>query len=432
MKGDNEMPIKDLKDAELASMLKSKMQHTKENGVKAPWLNLKDEDMEWWRDAKLGFFFHWGLYSILGRGEWAMFNENISADEYRELADRFQPERFNADEWAALAAEAGTKYSIMVTRHHDGFAMWDSPGSMGQFHSGAALAKRDFVQEYTDAFRKADLRTGLYYSPMDWRFPGYFAPKELHENAELMKRQTYEQIEELTTRYGNIDILWYDGGWLAHSGSDSDAAWFWEPIKLNEMVRTNQPHCVINPRSGWAGDFQCDEGPHEITGEIIPFDWEKCFTIAYHWSYEPEERVLPIEQIIDLMVNSFVRGGNVLLNVAPNPNGEIPQSQKEQLKLIGQFMKKNGEAIYDTRPGPLQPVDRIYGMTHKGNELYVHVLDVEAFQEQRLSGLPGQIAHCQLLDGSELPFEENEQGVRIVLSPEQAQPYDTVIKLVIN
>ncbi len=219
---------------------------------------------------------------------------------------------------------------------------------------------------------------------------------------------------------------------MAHSGSDADAAWFWEPVRLNEMVRSNQPKCVINPRSGWIGDFQCDEGPHDINGDIVPIDWEKNFTIAYHWSYEPQERVLPIEKIIKLMIDCFVRGGNVLLNVAPNPDGEIPASQVERLKQIGAFMRKNGEAIYGTRSGPLQPVDHIYGMTSKGNNLYLHVQDMHAFDNLSLPALQQKIERCQLLDGSMVPFVQHEQGISIQVPKEKWEPIDTVIQLVIE
>ncbi|THF77774.1 alpha-L-fucosidase [Cohnella fermenti] len=426
------MTDKELRNDELASMLKSSIQLKSRDDVEAPSLKLSDEQMEWWRDAKLGFFFHWGLYSLLGRGEWAMFNESIPADEYAKLAESFDPQQWDPRQWAELVREAGMAYSVMVTRHHDGFAMWDSPGSYGGFDSKRAAAGRDFVKEYTEAFREAGLRVGLYYSPMDWRFPGYFKPMELAENAALMKRQCYEQIRELTTKYGPIDILWYDGGWLAHSGSDADAAWFWEPIKLNEMVRSSQPDCVINPRSGWSGDFQCDEGGHDITGPIVPMDWEKCFTIAYHWSYEPEERVMPLEQIVKLMVDCFVRGGNVLLNVAPNPDGTIPDSQTERLRQIGAFMKKNGEAIYGTRAGPLQPVDNVYGMTHRGDCLYLHVLDAAAMDKTILPALPQRIARCELLDGTEIPYKQNERGVAIRIPEARRDRFDTVVKLTVD
>lgn len=196
------MVMKELSGAELTSMLKSSIQLKSLDGVKAPGLKLSEEDMQWWRDAKLGLFFHWGLYSILGRGEWAMFNEKIPADEYAKLAEGFNPLHWNPERMAQLAREAGMRYSVMVTRHHDGFALWDSPGSYGRFDSMHAAANRDFVKEYTDAFRNAGLRVGLYYSPMDWRFPGYFEPVKLADNAALMKKQCYAQIEELTTRYG--------------------------------------------------------------------------------------------------------------------------------------------------------------------------------------------------------------------------------------
>nr|WP_273387024.1 alpha-L-fucosidase [Cohnella zeiphila] len=413
-------------------MLKSSIQLKSLDGVEAPWLNLSDEDMQWWRDAKLGLFFHWGLYSIPGRGEWVMFNENIPVDEYAKLADQFNPHQWNPEQMANLAKEAGMRYSVMVTRHHDGFALWDSPGSYRRFDSMHTAAKRDFVKEYTDAFREAGLKVGLYYSPMDWRFPGYFNPKELPESASLMKKQGYDQIEELTTRYGTIDILWYDGGWLAHTGTDADAAWFWEPICLNEKVRQNQPKCVINPRSGWLGDFQCDEGTHEVKGSILPIDWEKCFSMAYHWSYDPLERVMPLEEIIKIMVDCFVRGGNVLLNIAPHPDGGIPVNQVEQLKQIGAFMRKNGEAIYGTSAGPLQPVDHVYGMTSKGNHLYLHVQDTLAFEKMNLPPLEKKIVRCELLDGSEVPFVQNENGISVQIPKEKWAPLDTVVKMVVD
>src|SRR5690606_28990067 len=217
------------------------------------------------------------------------------------------------------------------------------------------------------------------------------------------------------------------GGWLAHTGSDADAAWFWEPIKLNEMVRAHQPKCVINPRSGWAGDFQTDEGTHEITGDIIPFPWEKCFSIASYWSYDAEGRLMPIEQILTLMINCFIRGGNVLLNVAPTADGEIPLNQRNHLQAIGQFMQQYGEAIYGTRPGPLQPADHVYGMTHKGDKLYVHVLNGQLFSGMMLPAISNKIIDCRLLNGEELPFEQQHQGIKIHVTAEQWQPLVTVI-----
>ena len=150
------------------------------------------------------------------------------AAEYAKLADEFNPKHFDANEWARVAKAAGMKYIVLTARHHDGFALWDSPASYGDFDSMETAAHRDFVVEYTKACRDAGLRSGFITPPMDWRFPSYFKPKEPTENAALMKKQGYGQIEELMSKYGRIDVLWYDGGWLAHEGTDADAAWFWE------------------------------------------------------------------------------------------------------------------------------------------------------------------------------------------------------------
>ena len=266
-----------MQGAELASMLKGQL-HSNVNfkgmndGADDPSLHLTEEDIKWWRDAKLGLFIHWGVYSVIGKGEWAYFNEKIPQEEYRRIAEReFHPSRSAreiAKEWIGYAREAGMRYAVMVTRHHDGFAMWDSGHSWKDFTSAKCGPKADYVEAFADACHGAGIHTGLYYSPMDWRFPGYFDPKGQPGNAALMKEQAYRQIEELCTRFGKVEILWYDGGWLAHQGTDGDAAWFWEPVKLNKMVRSYNPKMMVTPRSGYRGDFLCDEGPHEAWGGI--------------------------------------------------------------------------------------------------------------------------------------------------------------------
>jgi alpha-L-fucosidase len=246
----------------------------------APDLLLPEQDMAWWRDAKIGVFVHWGLYAIPARGEWYMHNEKVPADRYAQLARRFNPRHYDPDAWARLAADAGARYMVLTARHHDGFALWDSPASFGGFDARRSAARRDLVAPFVAAARRAGLHPGLYYSPMDWRFPGYFKPRELAADAQAMKRQGYGQVEELMSRYGRIDILWYDGGWLAHQGTDADAAWFWEPDRLNRMVRRHQPKVVISPRSGWQGDFDIKEGDAISTGPIRERAWEQCFSLS--------------------------------------------------------------------------------------------------------------------------------------------------------
>ena len=235
--------------AELASMLKgqlnSNMKFNGISGIDDDSLHLTEEDIKWWRDAKFGMFIHWGVYSVIGKGEWTYFNDKWNENDYRNIAkNEFIPNK-SADEimneWTDAALLAGMKYAVMVTRHHDGYALWDSKCSYKDFTSVKCGSGEDYVNAFTKACKKKGLYTGLYYSPMDWRFDGYFHPKENPDSAYAMKEQGYGQIKELCSSYGNIDILWYDGGWLAHQGTDYDSAWLWEPIKLNKLVRSYNP-----------------------------------------------------------------------------------------------------------------------------------------------------------------------------------------------
>jgi alpha-L-fucosidase len=419
----------ELKGAELASMLKSSIRFKSSDGLKEPGLRLTDEQIQWWQDLKFGLFVHWGLYSLVGRGEWLMFNEKISTTEYAGLAEKFNPKKFDAAQWANIAKDAGMRYSVMVARHHDGFALWDSPSSYLGFTSMNTVARRDFIKEYAQAFQAAGFHTGLYYSLMDWRFPGYFQPRELPESATQMKAQCYGQIEELMTRYGKIEMLWYDGGWLAHQGTDAGGAWLWESGKLNRMVRRYQPDIVINERSGWEGDIETDEGPHAVNGPIMPIRWEKCFTLGHGWGYSQDGYIMPYEEAISLLINTWVRGGNVLLNVGPDGDGVIPDEQVGVLKKIGAFLRENGDAVYTTRPGPFQPVDGVYGATQKGNTIYLHILDPQAFKKEVLPPLPARILACQTMQNQPVPFTQEEDGNRICLPDNLVKPVDTVVKI---
>lgn len=385
-----------------------------DNGVIAPGLRLSEKQMKWWQDAKFGMFIHWGLYAIEGKGEWAMFNNKVPAEEYAKLADKFNPQHFDANVWAKVAKAAGMKYMVLTARHHDGFALWNSPASYNHFNSYETSAHKDFVKEYTEACRKAGLAVGIYYSPMDWRFPGYFKPKELVENAALMKKQAYGQVEELMKNYGKIDILWYDGGWLAHNGKDADAAWFWEPVKLNKMVRGYQPDVVISPRSGWEGDFQCNEGGGKIKGPIIYTPWEKCLNLNQSsWGYNPKQNLMSLKDIIQMLVNTVDRGGNMLLNVGPDSEGIIPQTHIARLKEVGDWLEKYGKSIYDTRPGPFEPVDNQYGSVQKGKNIFVHLLSTE--DSLQLPPLNKKVISCRQMNGHIVKFKQTKTGITLLL-----------------
>ncbi|HBC89326.1 MAG TPA: glycoside hydrolase family 29 [Lentisphaeria bacterium] len=418
---------------ELASKLKSSVVFKGDKSIRNASLKLDPKDMAWWRDTKFGMFIHWGLYAIPARGEWVMNNEKIPAEEYAKLADQFVPKHFDADRWARIAKNAGMKYMVLTARHHDGFALWDSPSSYNDFCSSKTAAKQDFVAEYTAACRKAGLGVGLYYSPMDWRFPGYFQPKEFADNAALMKKQGYGQTEELMSKYGKIDILWYDGGWLAHKGTDADASWFWEPLKLNKMVRKYQPKAVINPRSGWEGDFQCDEGGHEITGPIIDTPWEKCLNLnKSSWGYNKKQNPMTPNEIIRMLINVAGRGGNVLLNVGPGPDGVIPPSHVKILEEVGRWLEENGKGIYGTRPGPFQPVDGRYCSMFKDDKVYLHLLEWDGQKELILPKFDRKIASTSLISGGKLAFKQIKDGVALVVPTVGKNRLPVLIELVLE
>ncbi|HEY0622824.1 alpha-L-fucosidase [Sphingomonas sp.] len=394
----------------------------------APDLLLSAKDMAWWRDAKLGIFVHWGLYAIPGKGEWHMFNDKVPAAEYAKLSQQFNPRHYDARAWARLAHEAGARYMVMTARHHDGFSLFRSPSSYGGYDSVRSAAQRDLVADFVTAVRGEGLRVGLYYSPMDWRFPGYFQPKELPDNAQLMKRQTYGQIEELMRNYGRIDILWWDGGWLAHKGTDADAAGFWESDKLNRMVRRYQPKAVINPRSGWQGDFDVAEGGSPITGPIRARPWEKTFSINRSaWGFTPDKNTLGADEVIVLLVNAVVRNGNVLANVSPDPDGRIPADQAKTLHGVGEWLKRHGRAIYGTRPGPLQPVDNVHGSTQSGDSVFLHIL---SWPDEALTvPITGPVHDVVNLSGAEVTWRKEPNGIRIMVPPASRGAAVTIVEV---
>lgn len=402
-------------------------------GVPCQELALSDEQMKDWQDAKFGLFIHWGLYAILGHGEWAYFRESIPEEEYVRLADEFKPTRSAqeiTDEWIRIAQDAGMRYAVMVTRHHDGFALFNSPSSYKGFTSVNTASGEDYVKAYTNSCHQAGMITGLYYSPLDWRFPGYFHPHEMPENAQALKAQTYGQMEELMSQYGPIDLIWYDGGWLAHSGHDYDSAWLYEPIKLNQMVRSYNPNVIVNPRSGYEGNFKCDEGNHIVTGDIIPLPWEKCMSISEHaWGYIPDDGIWSFEFLIHQMVAAITRGGNFLLNVGPDRNGYFPEKAVARLQEIGAWMRVHGEAVYGTRAGIFDPVDNVFGSVHKDNCIYLHVLDPEAFNKLTLPVPRERILDCTLLDGEPVFFMINDDRLSIQIPFNEKYPVDTVIKI---
>lgn len=414
--------------------------------------------MRWFRDAKFGMFVHWGVYSVRAKGEWTLYNDALDygdyiADAYPKDSNYFDAKSYDPRLWAGIAKAAGMKYMVLTARHHDGFALFDSkfPGSI----TSEKTIGRDLVREYVEACRGAGLKVGLYYSLLSWRFPGYFdvtgtearpnkfgiAAAAWHqENAREMKAELYQQVGELLTKYGRIDELWWDGGWLGLQGSDADAAYFWEPGRTRDpanqwagdygfkdrrgkplgimgMVRALQPHILANPRSGWPGDFLVEEGGGEITGPIRPQPWEKCLNLNQTtWGYNEEQNLMTADQIEKMLVDCVVRGGNMLLNVGPDRHGVIPPTHAGRLKEVGDWLETVGQSIYSTRPGPWDPVDNQVGFTQRGNAIYAHVLAGFSGNSLPLAKTRRRVAACRdLATGHKLKFDRHEDGSVTIL-----------------
>jgi alpha-L-fucosidase len=398
--------------------------------------------MKWWREARFGLFIHFGLYAIPGRGEWVQWNEQIPVEEYAKLADQFNPTNFNADAWAQTAKAAGMKYMVLTSRHHDGFSMFDSKAS--DFTSMKTAAHRDFVAEYVAAVRKAGLHVGLYYSPLDWRFPGFFFPDLQRQSAEAMREQYHRQVEELLSNYGPIDVLWFDGGemdWLNFGGDWAGGAGWkkrpkeqhykggfnWQHDQVYATIRRLQPQVIINGRADMPEDFHSREGDGALGNFDNQHPWELCTTLAGAWGYQPNKSPKPLKDCIQLLAKVAGRDGNLLLNVGPRPDGQIDPPQVERLKEIGEWLGKYGESIYATRGGPFLPGD--YGAsTHRDKTIYVHVLKWTG-DKLVLPVIPAKIIHATALTGGEVGFTQTERGIEISVPLADRSETDTVIAL---
>jgi alpha-L-fucosidase len=403
-----------------------------------------EQRIDWWRQARFGMFMHWGVYSIPGRGEWVQWAEQIPVGEYAKLADQFHPDHFDADAWAEIAKAGGMKYMVLTARHHDGFALFDDPES--SFTAMKSAAHRDFVADYVKAVRKAGLRVGLYYSPLDWRFPGFYFPGIYRENAEELRAQYDRQIGELASHYGKLDILWFDGGgneWLGFGGVEfTGSGWKsrpkdkpysgsfdWQDVKTVGHLRQLQPEIVVNDRTNAPADFRSREGDAALGGFDNQHPWELCTTITEGaWGYQANAKVKPLKQLIQLLAGAAGRDGNMLLNVGPRPDGQIDPAQAQRVREIGAWLAKYGESIYETRGGPWLPGS--YGVsTHNGKWVYLHLLQSPMDGELTLPALPIRVVKASMLQGGEVPLTQTAKSIMLSIPTAMQTPMDTVIKL---
>jgi alpha-L-fucosidase len=383
-----------------------------------------------WQSWKIGSFIHFGPYAVYGRGEQVLFREHLDQNEYADAAMQWEAPLFDAEKWAAIFAEGGSKYAVMTTRHHDGFCLWDTKTT--NYCSTQSAAKKDFIGEYVKAMRKFGINPGLYYSIADWRIPGYFAgPERDTAGFKQFVEYVHEQVREILANYGNdIGVIWFDGPWHC-SAADIKAE------KLVNMIRGLQPDIMINPRIGHqissgvkvaAGeDIQPEDDPEEwadfCTSEkkLIPNSkpWEaEQVTTRRWWGYHKGERWKDPIEIIENMFQTISLGGNYLLNVGPKADGSLPKEYIKIMKYIGSWLKINGEAVYDCncggRSGTISEFSTLGYQTIKDNSLYLILRLYSGEKEFTFTGINTKAVSASLL-GSDVKLSVKQKAERITI-----------------
>jgi len=391
----------------------------------------KMERTQWWRDARFGMFIHFGAYAVPARGEWVKSNERLTTEQYQVWVDAFHPDDYDPVKWARIAKAAGMKYAVMTAKHHDGFCLFDS--RLTDYDIARNMPGRDLVREFLDAFRAEGLKVGLYYSVIDWHHPDYpnVGNHPMRDNREWAAGKQFNwdrylaylhgQVEELVTRYGRLDILWFDYSFDDYSGEK------WKAADLVAMVRRNQPGVILNNRlvvnagvstegrevTGF-GDFETPEQGipavplQDRYGNPIP--WETCLTLNNNWGYHAADSDWKSpETVVHALVECVSKNGNLLLNVGPNARGEIPEPSVAILTEVGKWMQRHGESIYGC--GASEFARPEWGrFTQRGNLLYAHWM-YPRIGAVNLPGFADKVKMARLLmDGSELPTSTSWWG----------------------
>lgn len=384
-------------------------------------------DSGWFSGARYGLFIHYGLYSLLGRGEWAWNREAIPAAEYLALARRFTAENLDAEALCDLAVRAGMRYVVITTMHHEGFRIY--PTELSDFHIGnSGAAGRDLVAETITAARARGLRVGLYHSLNNWHDqPDAVAALEDPGAYERFITATHARLRELVTRYNPIDVLWYDGWWPFNADG-------WQAERMNAMVREIQPHILFNGRNGLPGDFATPEGHMGAPHPWRP--WEACMTLNNSWGYHAGDHDWKSpQQVVDLLAAAAQGGGNLLLNIGPRGDGSVPDACLRVLETVGAWLARaGGEAIHDTDRFTFDLRERgehrgdfnLHGpVTAKGHNLY-WLLRRWPGSEVALGGLEARALNVELIGAASRPVAFRQEGGRLVLIGLPNAPSDEV------
>jgi len=408
--------------------------------------NESDERMQWFRDAKYGMFIHWGPCSV-GQKEigwdrdancpWDIHKNGPRSEDsiYDNYYKEFNPQSFNADEWVKFAKQSGMKYIVLITKHHDGFSMFDT--KLSDYNIMATPYAKDIVGKFVEACHANGIKAGLYYSTRDWYHEDY-----LVGNNKRYDEWYRAQIDELLSNYGKIDMLWFD-----HVGGRDWGKWRFD--KLFQTIYKNQPQILVNNRAAKfcgptspddlgpqsvelekivAGDFYTPEG--RIGSMDIEQDWESCIHVGKGWSYRGEDGFKGAEDCIKMLVSCTTGGGNLLLNFGPRPNGTFAAGEVAVAKVVGEWLDKYGEAIYETRGGPY--ANGLWGGScFKGNKLYLHLYktidDFIAFD-----ALPCKVLSAKTLGGTKVDYMQSVNELKINITKEHLDSPITVVELTLD
>jgi len=406
----------------------------------------KEENMEWWQDARFGMFIHWGLYAlpagewkgekVPGISEWIMLRGRIPVADYEALAKDFNPVKYNADEWVRLAKHAGMKYIVITSKHHDGFAMFHSKTNPYNIVDATPF-ERDPLKELADACKKHGLKLGFYHSQaQDWNHPGGtyagIDRGDPHWDSTMVRlpldtyieEKVYPQVTEILTNYGDIAIMWWD----TPIGMTEEAA-----ERLHSLLEL-QPGIIENNRlyGPWDGDFSTPEQHIPPTG--LDYNWEVCMTMNTSWGYKHyDANWKSTRTLVQYLTDIASKGGNFLLNVGPTAEGEIPQPSIERLQEMGDWMKVNGESIYGTSASPFFKL--LWGRCTKiesdsNSTLYLHVFEWPEDGELVVPGVNNEVSSIvQLQDGSSLNFSKIDGDIHINVETVTPDPNNTVLKM---
>ncbi|WP_236652740.1 alpha-L-fucosidase [Chitinophaga vietnamensis] len=414
----------------------------------------KEKRMAWWTHDRFGMFIHWGLYALPARHEWVKHNERLTNEQYQTYFDLFNPNQFDPKAWAKQAKAAGMKYAVLTTKHHEGFCLFDSRYT--DYKATNTPAKRDLVREFVDAFRAEGIKVGFYYSLIDWHHPDFTIDDVHPQRVDTDKGNTYAQLNkgrdmnkyrqylrnqltELLTQYGKIDILWLDFSYPGKYGKGKDD---WDAVNLLKMIRKLQPGIIVDNRLNLD---EYEDGADFLTPEQVKVaelaqyrgkTWETCQTFSGSWGYYRDENSWKsTHELLELLIGSVSGGGNLILNVGPTARGNFDYRAQKALANIGEWMKGNSEAIYGCTFAPddfKTPENTRLTYNPAAKRLYVHLM--EYTPRLVLPGYKGRVKYAQLLhDDSEVKITTaNDKDLAIILPDKKPEVEIPVVELVLE